>query len=262
MNEHGAQQVVSSYTHCQMHPNALSFIIVLSALKVLDRVSPGLGFAWRWRCAVTVAMKLLTILKQNHQLTQGVLDSISNPASFCRKFWSSNWRHARSPSRTNFNSSCGSQWKICELIRPPTHKRQMDRRCLLDLRNCSQSTWILPFFHHPIRRVPSFGGVGSHVQDCQGHDVAVFGILLFAALHLTWLGKGTLICVDEVSTRKKNPKQKGFLSSVKNHCLFYLFIHDHSTFCLPRHWKAQEPIQCFQAQRSLDRENPRHGIME
>lgn len=153
MNEHGAQQVVSSYTHCQMHPNALSFIIVLSALKLLDRVSPGLGFAWRWRCAVTVAMKLLTILKQNHQLTQGVLDSISNPASFCRKFWSSNWRHARSPSRTNFNSSCGSQWKICELIRPPKHKRQMDRRCLL------KPTELQPinvdpyhFSHHPIRR--------------------------------------------------------------------------------------------------------------
>lgn len=32
--------------------------------------------------------------------------------------------------------------------------------------------------------VPSFGGVGSHVQDCQGHDVAVLWILLFAALHL------------------------------------------------------------------------------
>lgn len=45
MDEHGPQQVVSSYTHCQMHPNALSFIIVLSALKLLDRVSPGLGFA-------------------------------------------------------------------------------------------------------------------------------------------------------------------------------------------------------------------------
>ena len=180
----------------QMHPNAISFIIVLSALKLLDRVSPGLGFAWRWRCAVTVVMKLLTISKQNHRLTQGVLDSISNPASFCKKFWSSNWRHARSPSRTNFNSSCGSQWKICELIRPPKHKRQMDRRCLL------KPTELQPINVDP-SIFPTIPSGGPEFWWCWEPCARLSRTWCSSSLDPSLCstapliaGKGTLICVD------------------------------------------------------------------